>query len=84
MAKLIINFDEYVLPDGAGITEPCFKSGVPFNCQTGVCGSCLVQVSDGAENLSALSPEEHDLGLDPHRRLACKCTIQRGLVKLSP
>ncbi len=82
MAKLVIRNKEYPLADGAGIADVCQAAGLTFNCHTGVCGSCLVKVSEGADNLSRLTAEEDDLGLDPNRRLACQCRIERGTVKI--
>ena len=82
MAKLIINDVSYELDDGAPIAEICENAGIPFNCNTGVCGSCQVEVLEGAENLSPLTEEEKDLGLDAHQRLTCLCSIQQGTVKI--
>ena len=82
MAKLFIDDREYDLPDGSMIAEICERSGVPFSCNSGVCGTCQVQVEDGADNLSALNQEELDLGMDRNNRLACQCVLKHGIVKL--
>ncbi|MBN1870504.1 MAG: (2Fe-2S)-binding protein [Candidatus Omnitrophica bacterium] len=83
MAKLIIDRDEYHLPDGAAIGAVCEQAGIPFCCNTGVCGACKVEVLDGAENLSELTEEEKALGMDRKNRLSCQCCIKRGTVKIT-
>ena len=81
MAVIIINNLEYAINDGSKIQDICQKAGVIFNCNAGVCGSCLIKIIDGAKNLSPLTDEERDLGLDEQNRLACQCTILSGTVK---
>ncbi|MCK5215478.1 MAG: (2Fe-2S)-binding protein [Candidatus Omnitrophica bacterium] len=83
MAKLIIENNEYDLADGSPIAPSCQDAGIPFNCNTGMCGSCLIQILAGKENLNELAPEEIDLGLDGDKRLACLCVIQEGTVKIT-
>jgi len=83
MAKVIINGSEYEVKDGEGIASPCEQAGVPFNCNSGVCGSCIVKVLEGAENLGELTEEEIDLSLDQNTRLACVCVIKSSTVKLT-
>ncbi|MFA5261508.1 MAG: 2Fe-2S iron-sulfur cluster binding domain-containing protein [Candidatus Omnitrophota bacterium] len=82
MAKLVINGKAFDLADGADIAPLCLAEGVPFNCNTGVCGSCVVMVLSGAAHLSPLTEEEVYLGLDEGRRLACQCRITGGKVEL--
>lgn len=83
MAKLIIDNIEYELADGSSISEVCKEAGVPFNCNTGVCGSCQIKVLEGAENLGELHEEEVDLGMDRENRLGCMCVINGGTVKIT-
>lgn len=82
MAKLIISSQEFELPDGTVIYPPCEKNGLSLNCSTGVCGSCLIEILSGAENISPLTPEEQSFGLDKSRRLACQCRILKGIVRI--
>ena len=83
MAKLIIDSIEHELPDGAQIAEICEKSGVPFSCNSGVCGTCQIEILEGQENLGELNQEELDLGMDCNHRLGCQCKIKCGVVKVT-
>ncbi|MCP5491990.1 MAG: (2Fe-2S)-binding protein [Chlamydiales bacterium] len=83
MAKLVLNDEEIQLDDGAAIKEACEEAGVPFACEEGVCGTCVVEVESGMENLSDFTEEEVDfLGEQDCERLACQCKIKNGTVKL--
>ncbi len=81
MAKFIIDNVEHDVPDGTSVAEICEKSGVPFSCNSGVCGTCQIEILEGAENLGELNQEELDLGMDKRNRLACQCVIKCGTVK---
>ncbi len=86
MAKLIFdhNAEEIELEDGAPIAEACEEAGVPFACTEGVCGTCVIEIKEGKENLSAATQEEQDfLGEGTcDERLACQCKINQGTVKI--
>ena len=81
MAKFIIDNIEHEIPDGKPIAEVCEKLGVPFSCNSGVCGTCQIEILEGQESLSELNQEEKDLGMDGRNRLACQCVIKNGIVK---
>lgn len=87
MAKLILEHTNEVIEveDGQPIAEICEEAGVPFACTEGVCGTCVIEVKEGEDNLSEPTQEEADfLGegtLD--ERLACQCKIKCGEVKIS-
>ena len=85
MAKLIFeeNREEAELPDGSSLTETCEQAGVPFACTEGVCGTCVIEVTEGMENLSDFNQAEADfLGDLDRERLACQCKIKGGCVKI--
>ena len=82
MAKLIIDNVEHEIPNGKPIAEVCEKSGVPFSCNSGVCGTCQIEILAGKENLGKLNQEEMDLGMDENNRLSCQCCIMSGVVKI--
>lgn len=87
MAKLIFdhNNEEVELPDHSPIAEACEEAGVPFACTEGVCGTCVIEIKEGKENLSKPTQEEIDfLGEGTtHERLACQCHIKQGCVRIS-
>lgn len=86
MAKLIFknSGDEVLLEEGAPIQEACEEAGVPFACTEGVCGTCVIEIVDGMENLSPYTEEEKDfLGTEGCERLACQCKIAKNSVTIS-
>lgn len=86
MAKLIFEDTghEVELEDGSRLQETCEEEGVPFACTEGICGTCVIEVKEGMENLSEFTEEEEDfLGEMEHERLACQCKIKSGSVKVS-
>lgn len=77
--------EEIELPDGSPIAEVCEEAGVPFACTEGVCGTCVIEIKEGQENLSEPTQEEKDfLGEGTcHERLACQCKIKQGQVRIT-
>ena len=71
---------EIILPDGSPIKDFCESIGVPFGCKDGLCGTCVVDVLKGMENLSPRNEKENDLGLTGNSRLSCQCLIKKGTV----
>jgi ferredoxin len=86
MPKLIFEHsgEEVELEENAPIAAVCEEAGVPFACTEGVCGTCVIEIKEGAENLSDPTQEEEDfLGADTRdERLACQCKIRKGTVKI--
>lgn len=86
MAKLIFDQsgEEIDLPEDSPIAEACEEAGVPFACTEGVCGTCVIEIKEGKENLSCPTKEEEDfLGEGTtHERLACQCRIKQGTVRV--
>jgi ferredoxin len=86
MAKLIFDDsgDEVQIGDNSPIAEACEEAGVPFACTEGVCGTCVIEVLEGMENLSEFTQEEKDfLGALDRERLACQCKIKCNSVKIT-
>lgn len=87
MATLVFdhNKEEIELEDGSPIAEACEEAGVPFACTEGVCGTCVIEVCEGKENLSEPTQEEKDfLGEGTcGERLACQCKIKQGTVRIT-
>lgn len=84
MAKLVFNeVEEVELPDGSSIAEASQDAGIPFGCTEGVCGTCIVEIEEGIENLSDYTEEEDNfLGPMENERMACQCSIKSGTVKI--
>lgn len=87
MPKIIFEHsgEEIDLPENSPIAEVCEEAGVPFACTEGVCGTCVIEVTEGQENLSTPTQEEEDfLGEGTtDERLACQCKIKQGNIKIS-
>jgi ferredoxin len=83
MAKLKSDDGEVELADGEPIREAAEQLGVPFGCRNGLCGSCLVEIDEGKENLSEKTEAEEDFGLEDHQRLCCQAKIKEGEVKIT-
>ena len=87
MAKLIFeNTDEEKeMQDGESIASACEEAGVPFACTEGICGTCIVEVAEGMDNLSEPSQAELDFLGDEgvkKERMSCQCKIKSGTVKI--
>lgn len=86
MAKLIFetNGEETEVADQSPIAQACEEAGVPFACTEGVCGTCVIEVVEGMDNLTDFTQEEKDfLGDQGCERLACQCKIKSGNVKIN-
>jgi ferredoxin len=83
MAKIIneSSGESREVPDGESIRDESEALGIPLGCQNGICGTCMIDVVEGAENLSELTREEKDLERDKEHRLACQCKIKKGEMK---
>jgi ferredoxin len=86
MAELIFNNEEAIsVEDDSPIEEACEEAGVPFACSGGICGACIVEVTEGMENLS--NPTQAELNFLGNEavckeRMACQCQIKSGTVKI--
>ena len=88
MAKVHVKNDDQTVevPDGSQLECLDGKSSVLFACKSATCGSCMVKVLEGAENLEKPN-EAEDSGLqafssDPKQRLMCQCKIKKGEVTI--
>jgi ferredoxin len=66
--------------DGNYIRRAAEELGVPFCCNIGRCGACIIDILEGEENLSELTEEEKEMGMNKKQRLACQCRIKSGEV----
>lgn len=54
---------------------------IPYACENGICGTCIVKATQGKENLSEMEEQERQtlqaLGADDgEHRLACQCKVK--------
>jgi ferredoxin len=82
MAKLEMDGQEKEIPDGEPIKEASKEMGVVFGCEDGLCGTCMIEIEEGEDNLSELTEPEQSMGVDGKNRLACQCKIKSGTVKI--
>ena len=78
MAKITLDGNSQEVEDNSHIQEACEELGVPFGCKDGVCGSCLVEVESGMENLNEKTEAEEQMNCEENQRLACQCNIKSG------
>lgn len=76
------NDNHIELTDGDPIRDACEELGVPFGCRSGLCGTCMIDVVEGEENLSELTEEEIAMDRDRKHRLACQAKIKKGTVTI--
>ncbi len=82
MAKIKHRKKEINVKNNEEIREACKKLGVQFGCNSGSCGTCIIKVKKGQENLSEHAENEKRFGLDKNHRLACQCRIKKGAVEI--
>lgn len=80
MALIKKDNKELEVEDNSPIKDACMKLGIPFGCQSGICGTCKIEILEGEDNLSDLTQEENDMDLDRTHRLACQAHIKSGKV----
>jgi ferredoxin len=79
----VVNIDEETqLHDESSLTDlsEMIDGVIPFSCRAGICGSCVIEVTRGEENLSEETPVERvfltSLGFAEEKyRLACQCKL---------
>ena len=72
---------------GTRLMNVCDEFNAPllFGCRSASCGTCLIEVVDGHENLSPITDEE-EIIIDvmaegnPSARLGCQCTVNGPIV----
>lgn len=83
MPKVTFTNDDLTVDveDGANLKDIAESSGatIPFGCEQGICGTCLINVPDQS-NLSSIEENEQEtldaMGSEPDQRLACQCQVK--------
>ena len=94
MAKATITFEDInvtvTVPAGTRVIEISEKvgSGITYGCREGDCGTCMMKVTEGWNNLSEPSVLENKILSDnfagKHNRLACQAQVLGGELKVRP
>ncbi|QSA96780.1 2Fe-2S iron-sulfur cluster binding domain-containing protein [Methylococcus sp. EFPC2] len=94
MAKATVTFEDIgitvTVPAGTRLIEISEKVGsaITYGCREGDCGTCMMQVTSGWDNLSERSVledkilREHFAG--KHDRLACQAQVLSGEISVRP
>jgi ferredoxin len=94
MAKATITFEDInitvTVPAGSRVIEVSEKVGsaITYGCREGDCGTCLMNITDGWNNLSEPSVledkilREHMAG--KRNRLACQAQLLTGHISVKP
>jgi ferredoxin len=75
-------------PEGGSLVDLCddHAAAIPFSCRSANCGTCRVEVLEGASELCEPEDEELDVleifAAPPSHRLACCAKMKPGLATL--
>lgn len=86
--KFTNNGEEKEVEQGSALKD-CVKDNswpIAFGCEDGVCGTCIIELEEGGENLSPMGEvEDQTLDMmcmkDGQHRLCCQCKVN-GDVKI--
>ncbi|MCB1918071.1 MAG: (2Fe-2S)-binding protein [Rhodocyclaceae bacterium] len=94
MPKASVTFEDIgvtvTVPAGTRLIEVSEKvgAGITYGCREGECGTCMMKIVAGAENLAQPSVLEHQVladNLAPRAaRLACQAQVLSGEVVVRP
>jgi len=80
---------EVDVPGGARLLDLCdaLQAPVPFSCRSASCGTCRIEILEGADLLEPPREDELEVlavfGDDPgRRRLACQARVRPGAGRL--
>ena len=82
MSKIINGNQEVKITPETNHIHACESIGVPFSCEDGRCGTCLVEVVDGVDNLSPVNEKEKLFGLAENERLMCQARLVKNDVTI--
>lgn len=94
MAKANVTFEDInvtvSVPAGTRVIEVSEKvgSGITYGCREGDCGTCIMKVNQGWDNLSEPSVLEDKILREnmagKHNRLACQAQVLDGDISVKP
>lgn len=70
----VINREEDQIP----LIKVCYDEDTPvnFGCRIGMCGTCIIKITEGIENVSEKNEDEEFFSNESNERLACQCLIK--------
>lgn len=70
--------------DHDDIIDKGIELGIIYGCIDGRCGSCRTEILEGEENLTEITQDEKEMGINEKEpyRLMCQCQVKSGLVKI--
>ncbi|MCA9582817.1 MAG: (2Fe-2S)-binding protein [Myxococcales bacterium] len=72
--------------DLVDVTDQHPQAEVPYSCRSASCGTCRVEVIEGAEGLSPIDDDEQDVldvfGNEPRVRLCCQIRLDKEVPRL--
>lgn len=87
MPKVKFDNEEIEVAEGSDLKDVATDNGWPiaFGCGDGICGTCIVKIIKGKDNLSPIEEKEQQtlsvMGLDDgEHRLLCQCKIKGDVV----
>lgn len=86
LSKIKVNNQEIEVESGKHLSETLDATNSPilFGCRTGICGTCLIKIIDGKENINPPCADETEF-LEivaegkSNLRLACKVIINGNI-----
>ena len=84
LASAVGRLKRVEVEEGGELVDICDEhlAPIPFSCRSASCGTCHVQVLEGAELLDPPRSDEAELlnllGGDGHHRLACQARVRSG------
>ncbi len=94
MPKASVTFEDIdvtvTVPAGTRLIEVSEKvgAGITYGCREGECGTCMMKIVSGSENLAQPSVLEHQIlsdNLAPRStRLACQAQVLGGEIVVRP
>lgn len=84
MPKVIFKDDELEIETevGSNLRDIAQAEGasIPFGCEQGICGTCLIILPQGDDNVSDIEDQEKEtlsaMGAEDGQRLACQCQVE--------
>jgi len=92
MPKVTFKTDNITVdvPAGTRLAEVAdqVEASLPFGCRDGLCGTCIMIVLEGIENLQPMSDDERETlenyEADENQRLGCQAVVNGDLVIENP